>query len=164
MLRIFLDAPAYLTTLHADPLSRGSKGISTRRSLITPLVAISHSQAERVKKAGLQVVAVVYHGIDAESYPFCRDKEDYFVYVGRIDKTKGVHVAVEAARRAGRRLVIAGSVADKAYFEEHIKPYLGADITYLGEVPENGKRGVALQSEGINLPGAVRGVFRLDIG
>jgi len=152
MLRVFLDAPAYLTTLHADPPLTGLKRYLYTKISSHPLVAISHSQAERVKKRGYRVVAVVYHGIDVESYPFCRDKEDYFVYVGRIDKTKGVHVAVEAARRAGKRLVIAGPVTDKAYFEEHVKLYLGADITYLGEVSENEKRRLLCKAKALIYP------------
>jgi len=152
ILNVFLDVPAYLTTLHADPPLTGFKRYLYTKISNHPLVAISHSQAERVRRRGYRVVAVVYHGIDVKSYPFCRDKEDYFVYVGRIDRTKGVHVAVEAARKAGKRLVIAGPVADNAYFEEHIKPYLGANITYLGEVPENEKRKLLCKAKALIYP------------
>jgi len=131
-LNAFSGASNYLTTLHADPPLTGFKRYLYTKFSNHPLVAISHSQAERVKKLGYRVVAVVYHGIDVGSYPFCKDKEDYLVYIGRIDRTKGVHIAVEAVRKANKKLVIAGPVADKAYFEGYIKPYLGGNITYLG--------------------------------
>jgi len=48
--------------------------------------------------------------------------------------------------------VIAGPVADKAYFEEHIKPYLGADITYLGEISENEKRRLLCKAKALIYP------------
>jgi len=151
-LNVFLDIPAYLTTLHADPPLTGFKMHLYTNVSNHPLVAISHSQAERVRKRGYRVVAVVYHGIDVELYPFCRDKEDYFVYIGRVDKTKGVHIAVEAAGKAGRRLVIAGPLADNVYFEEYIKPYLGANIVYLGEVPEDEKRRLLCKAKALLYP------------
>jgi len=152
VLNAFLDIPAYLTTLHADPSLTGFKKYLYTKISNHPLVAISHSQAERVRKRGYNVVAVVYHGIDVESYPFCRDKEEYFVYIGRIDGTKGIHIAVEAARKASGRLVIVGPVADNVYFEERIKPYLDANIVYLGEVPEDEKRRLLCKAKALLYP------------
>jgi len=97
-------------------------------------------------------VAVVYHGIDIGTYPFCKDKENYFVYIGRIDRTKGVHIAVETARKTGKKLVIVGPVADNAYFEEYIRPYLGNNITYLGEVSEDRKRMLLCRAKALLYP------------
>lgn len=62
---------------------------------------------------------VVYNGIDVESFPFDAEKEDYLLYLSRIAPEKGTHLAIEVARRSGRRRLIAGKVdrVDRQYFE-----------------------------------------------
>ena len=50
---------------------------------------------------------------------------------------KGVHTAVEVARKAGMPLKIAAKMREPReieYFEKHVKPYLTSDIEYLGEL------------------------------
>lgn len=56
------------------------------------------------------------------------------VWAGRITAEKGTHVAIEAARLAGRHLDIVGPIADAAYFEREVRPHLGADVSYLGHL------------------------------
>jgi glycosyltransferase involved in cell wall biosynthesis len=54
-----------------------------------------------------------------------------------------VHRAITVAREAGMRLKIAAKMREPhevAYFEEFVKPYLGDDVIYLGEVDADGKR------------------------
>jgi glycosyltransferase involved in cell wall biosynthesis len=65
--------------------------------------------------------------------------EPYFLYVGRIIEPKGVHLAIEAAKRAGANLKIAGKRYDDDYFEREVAPHLGdacgnrgGGIEYLG--------------------------------
>ena len=44
-------------------------------------------------------------------------------------------VAIEIARRAGRRLIIAGPVQDRDYFTDRVQPHLDDDrVRYLGSV------------------------------
>jgi len=45
-----------------------------------------------------------------------------------------VHLAVEVAQRAGRRLIIAGIIQDQPYFDEQIAPALCADVEFVGPV------------------------------
>ncbi|MBW2278596.1 MAG: glycosyltransferase, partial [Deltaproteobacteria bacterium] len=43
--------------------------------------------------------------------------------------------AIEVARRSGRRLIIAGIVQDKAYFEREVAPHIDGDqVCYIGSV------------------------------
>jgi glycosyltransferase involved in cell wall biosynthesis len=43
--------------------------------------------------------------------------------------------AVELARRTGRRLILAGIIHDRPYFENQVAPYLdGEQIQYIGPV------------------------------
>lgn len=127
-----------LLTLHAD-LSNNIVGYLAKR-LNVALVAISHTQKTRMERKGFKIYDVVYHGIEVEKYPFVKEKEDYLIYVGRIDETKGVHIAVRVANKLPTRLVIIGPITDKSYFKKYIEPYIdGKKIIYLGEVDFNTK-------------------------
>ena len=99
---------------------------------------VSISNSDRLP--GLNYVATVYNGIDLSLYPFQQSGGEDLIFLGRIHPDKGVHLAIEAARLSGRRLVIAGIVQDVAYFEEKVKPHLdGARIRFIGPVDVSGK-------------------------
>jgi glycosyltransferase involved in cell wall biosynthesis len=57
------------------------------------------------------------------------------VILGRIHPDKGTAEAIHIARRAGRRLIIAGIVQDHGYFTEQVKPRIDDDqVRYLGSI------------------------------
>jgi glycosyltransferase involved in cell wall biosynthesis len=57
------------------------------------------------------------------------------LFFGRIHPDKGTAAAIEVARRAGRRLVIAGIIQDEAYFREQVEPHVdGEQVSYVGPV------------------------------
>jgi len=58
----------------------------------------------------------------------------YAAWAARITPEKGLHVAIEAAARAGIELRIAGPIADPRYFEEDIEPLLGRGASYVGHL------------------------------
>jgi glycosyltransferase involved in cell wall biosynthesis len=61
------------------------------------------------------------------------------VFLGRIEKIKGPHLAIEAARRAGRRLILAGNVSPehRPWFEAMIAPHIdGNRVRYIGPVDD----------------------------
>ncbi len=128
-----LFGKAILLTLHADLNNNLASRIL--KALKMPLVAISNTQKERLESRGFKIFDVAYHGIEVDKYPFSRNKEDYLVYLGRIDSSKGVHIAVRASMRSGEKLVLIGPVADQAYFNSLIRPLIdGKNIIYPGEV------------------------------
>jgi len=86
---------------------------------------------------------VVYNAIDVATFPFSDSKEDYLLCLNRVAAEKGTHLAVEAARRAGRKLIIAGKVdnADREYYESSVKPLIdGRDVEFVGEADHRLKR------------------------
>lgn len=98
------------------------------------LVAISDDQ--RRAAPDLPWVATVHNAIPVGEYPFCDAKDDYLLFLGRMSPDKAPHLAIEAARAARRRLVIAGKCneeAEKRYFAERVLPLLGPDTEWLGE-------------------------------
>jgi glycosyltransferase involved in cell wall biosynthesis len=99
---------------------------------------VSISDADRAPT--LTYLATVHNGIDLALYPFQERAGDDLVFLGRIHPDKGVHLAIEVARLAGRRLIIAGIVQDEAYFRDQVEPYLdGQAVDYVGPVDVAGK-------------------------
>jgi len=100
------------------------------------LVAISEYQRSALE--GLNCAAVIYHGLDIENFPFSNQPEDYFVFLGRFTDGKGVLEAIEVAKRAGVRLLMAAPEDD--YYHEKVKPLVdGQQIVYVGELDHEGK-------------------------
>jgi glycosyltransferase involved in cell wall biosynthesis len=94
---------------------------------------VSISDADR--SPGLDYVATVYHGIDLDSLGFNPRGGERLVVFGRIHPDKGVHTAIEIARRAGLPLTICGIVQDKRYFDEEVAPHIdGKQVRFLGAV------------------------------
>src|SRR6202167_203691 len=94
---------------------------------------VSISDSDRAP--GLNYLATVYNGIDLTLYPLRRSRGEELVFIGRLHPDKGVHLAIETARRSGRRLLIAGIVQDTDYFRDQIQPHLDdQQICYVGAV------------------------------
>ncbi|MBI3977566.1 MAG: glycosyltransferase family 4 protein [Chloroflexi bacterium] len=101
------------------------------------VVAVSEHQRARAAELGLNVVATIHNGVDLTRFTFERQKDDYLLFLGRFHPNKGAHLAIAAARRLDRRLVIAapGPPPDQVgYFEEAIRPHLDSRIEWIGEV------------------------------
>jgi glycosyltransferase involved in cell wall biosynthesis len=93
---------------------------------------VSISDADRSKD--LPYLGTVYHGIDISQFTFeSRPKDEYLLYFGRIHPDKGTAEAIEIARLSGRRLVMAGIVQDREYFDKKIAPSLKEGfVDYIG--------------------------------
>lgn len=105
----------------------------------TYYVAISEAD----KSAELDYIATIHHGIDLAEFPFQEKRGDYLLFFGRIHPDKGVHDAIEVARKTGKRLVIAGIVQDELYFNEQVVPHIdGAMVDYIGSVGPDKRQSV----------------------
>lgn len=91
---------------------------------------VSISNADR--SPDLDYIRTVYHGIDVDNFTLNEENGDYLVYFGRIHPDKGTWEAIQVAKSAKMKLVIAGIIQDKVYYEEKVKPFLNEDITYIG--------------------------------
>ena len=54
--------------------------------------------------------------------------------VGRLVREKAPHLAIDAARLAGREIVLAGPAQDEAYVAEEVLPRLGPDARLVGHL------------------------------
>jgi glycosyltransferase involved in cell wall biosynthesis len=123
-----LSPTPVVQTLHHAP---GDTEVELwRRYPEAPFVAISAAQARRL--AGLNVVATVHHAVDAGSFVFRAQPDDYLLFLGRFTREKGVLEAIEIARQAGMRLLLAA--AENDYYRDSVAPLVdGHRIVYVGE-------------------------------
>jgi glycosyltransferase involved in cell wall biosynthesis len=94
---------------------------------------VSISDADR--HPDLTYLATIHHGLDFAELTFRSEAGEYLLFFGRIHPHKGASDAIRVARAAGRPLVLAGIVQDRAYFEREVEPHLtGRDVRYVGPV------------------------------
>jgi glycosyltransferase involved in cell wall biosynthesis len=79
------------------------------------------------------------------------------VFLSRVESIKGPHLAIAAARQAGRRLIIAGNhsatTAEADYWHTHIEPCLGKDgIEYVGPVDDRQKNALLGRAAALLVP------------
>jgi glycosyltransferase involved in cell wall biosynthesis len=105
------------------------------------LVAISWAQ--RRTAPDTPWAGTVHNGIRVNDFPFQESKDDYVLFLGRFSPDKGPDLAIESARRAGRRIILAGklrSAHEHEYFDQIIKPLLGTDAQFIGEADSTTKK------------------------
>ena len=130
-----VDTPV-LTTIHGFS-SRKVLAVYKKYNKKTFYVAISDSS----RCHELNYIATVRHGIEIERFIFNKVPEDYLLFLSRLDREKGVKEAIEVAKRSGRKLKIAGFIADQEYFEKEVKPHIDNEqVTYEGHVNSELKR------------------------
>ena len=91
----------------------------------------SISNADR--NATLKYIATVYNGIRTEDFSFNQHPEDYLLFFGRIHPEKGTREAIEAAKANGKKIIIAGLIQDRHYFDTQVSPFINnKDVVYAG--------------------------------
>jgi glycosyltransferase involved in cell wall biosynthesis len=117
---------------------------------------ISWAQRETMPNVrGGNFAGAVHNAIDVASFPIGTEKEDYLLFLSRISPEKGPHLAVEVARRAGRRLIIAGKVdpVDSGFFQGTVEPLIdGEKVIFAGEADAAMKRRLYRKAHGVLMP------------
>ncbi|HET8842217.1 MAG TPA: glycosyltransferase, partial [Ktedonobacteraceae bacterium] len=141
----------HVTTLHSqfpfDKTTNGWQGDADHyyREWFAkaPLILISESARHQAQRDGfsLNVVATIHHGLPVKSIaPPSGHLANFFAWLGRMVPEKGAHLAIEAAKKAGVPLILAGIVdqhipSARRYFSEQIEPQIdGQQIQYIGPV------------------------------
>jgi glycosyltransferase involved in cell wall biosynthesis len=105
-----------------------------------PIIAISKHQASTALP--VPIAAVIHHGVSVTDFPVGPGGGGYALFLGRMHPGKAPHVAAAIARSAGYPLRIAAKMREpeeRDYFETMVRPLLGADVTYVGEVDRHAK-------------------------
>lgn len=105
-------------------------------------VALSDGYRELFKKTNIPFV--VYNGVDTNLYRYQAKKEDYLLWIGRINNAKnsdgtyidpkGVRGAIALAEKSGEKLFLLGSVHDKEAFKVDVVPHLSEKIQWVGNI------------------------------
>jgi glycosyltransferase involved in cell wall biosynthesis len=117
------------TTGLAHKLARGTLEFS----------AISRRMIERLPLPGRW--HLVPNGVPLAAYAFaeCVSPDAPLAFLGRLEEIKGPLIAIEVARRAGRRLVLAGNVPPehRGWFDTQVAPQIdGERVSYVGPVDD----------------------------
>lgn len=102
---------------------------------------------------------VVYNGVSEQFYRFSDHVESDapLVFLGRMERIKGPHLAIEIARKAGRKLILAGNVPDEAehkeFAEREILPHVdGESIAYIGPLDDARKNEILGRAAALLFP------------
>lgn len=102
---------------------------------------------------------VVYNAVPLERYEFVGEvpTDAPLAFLGRLESIKGVHLAIDVARAARRRLVIAGNVpegaAHQTYFHQQIQPHIdNQQVQYLGPVNDRQKNDLLGSAAALLMP------------
>ncbi len=124
-------------TVHG-PLALRSGELYEQIARVAPRVGlISVSLNQRKPRPHLPWIANCPNALDLSAYPVHPHRGEYLLFLGRLSPDKGAHRAIEVATSVGVPLKIAGKMQDvveQAYFDSRIRPHLGPDVEYVGEV------------------------------
>ncbi|WP_162925132.1 glycosyltransferase [Aurantiacibacter odishensis] len=129
------DGIPMVTTQHVPPFAKMAEAVRrAENDDLAQITLVSESQlplwfAQRPSNA-----SVVYNGIDCRIWHPGEKRSNRLVWTGRITPNKGLLEAVEAVRRAGAALDIAGQVEDREYLAACKAAAGNADIRFLGQL------------------------------
>ncbi|MFZ5785308.1 MAG: glycosyltransferase family 4 protein [Acidobacteriota bacterium] len=116
---------------HHVPLSGAHAAAFSRRRRRLLNVAVS----EAARQSGVAYTSTVYPGVDLSTLPFADRVGDFVLFLGRIREDRGVLDAIEIARRADQRLLLAGQIDDRDFYNRHVMPRIDWRKTlYVGVV------------------------------
>lgn len=87
---------------------------------------------------------VIPNYFDPDDFEFRNQKDDYFLYLGRVYSGKGIDVAIQATEAAGERLIIAGQNPDNLTFPPHVE--------FVGYADVNRRRDLMSHAKGAFVP------------
>lgn len=126
-----------LVTLHLDPSTYSRDALTPKRHG-TYFNCVSHHQHRRCQRVQ-NLLAPITNGIDIERLaPDVGTPRRHALVLARICPEKGIHLAIQAAKRADIDLVIAGEVFSytdhERYFGEQVRPLLDERRVFVGPV------------------------------
>jgi glycosyltransferase involved in cell wall biosynthesis len=134
--------PPVLATLHLPPEWYPPAVFDPGRPN-TFLHCVSASQRARCP-GGARLLPEVQNGVALDAYAARHAKRRFVIALGRICPEKGFHIALDAARRAGVPLLLAGQAfryeTHEAYFAREIAPRLDRRRRFIGPIGPVRKR------------------------
>jgi glycosyltransferase involved in cell wall biosynthesis len=129
-----------ITTLHHSISLELDEALSMLKNV--NIVCTAKSLKKNAKKT--KILKIIPHGVDTNLYKFCKEKEDYLLWVGRLSKSKdkygnfldpkGIKLAIKLAKGTGYKLKLVANVEDVDFFNKEVKPELSENIEWVGKI------------------------------
>ncbi len=122
---------------------------------VTRFVANSRAVAERIRRLYRRRAAVLPPPVDVDRIPVPPGpRGDYYVVLSRLEAYKRIDLAVRAAARLGRRLVVIGEGPERATLEAVARESGGAGLVeFAGRVDEEAKHALLGGARALVFPG-----------
>lgn len=117
------------------------------------IIAISKNQIKN--NPDINFVGIVYNGINIQDFTFNNFSDNYLVWLGRITPIKGAMEAIQAAKKAKKKLILAGNIDqnEKDYAQKIFKEIENNKlIEYIGEVDLNKKNNILKNAAATLMP------------
>jgi len=114
------------------PLAAALRRWDRKTAGVHRFVAISHHIADRIRRAYDRAADVIYPPVDVQRFETAETGEDYYLVVGALVPYKRIDLAVAAANRLSRRLVVVGTGPEDA----RLRALAGPTVSFLGWRPD----------------------------
>jgi glycosyltransferase involved in cell wall biosynthesis len=121
-----------LTRLALPAVAAALRQWDRRTRGVDAFVAISHHIADRIRRVYGREADVIHPPVDVARFRPADTLDDYYLVVSALVPYKRVDLAVAAAGRLGRRLLIVGSGPEEA----RLRAMAGPGVTFLGWRPD----------------------------
>lgn len=137
-LKKFADFPN-ITTIHNEIVFHDDNDTRNLHYYLdrTGLNYVSISRNQQASCPQLRYIDAIYNGEDTALFPLVKQPQDYVCFLGRFDRKKSPHLAIELALSYGVPIKIAGKIdhQSEGYFEQEIEKYFSHPLVeYLGEL------------------------------
>ena len=117
-----------MVRLLAGPVAKRLRSWDRRTNGVHEFVAISNYIAERIRRIYDRSAEVIYPPVDVSRFEIADATDDYYLVVSALIPYKRIDLAVEAATRLDRRLVVVGTGPE----ESRLRALAGPSVTFLG--------------------------------
>ncbi len=130
------DLPSMLTTIHRPIDALYAEAIKLFPQI--HFCALSKDAKKSAEEQGIPIMDVIPNGIDLKLYPFNDQPEDYLLYLGRLNREKGIVTALDIVKQTGQKLIVAGNIVGAEewnHFMQEVQPRLNEpNINFVGQV------------------------------
>ena len=122
----------WLARLALPPVAAALRRWDRRTDGVDDFVAISRHIADRIRRVYGREADVIYPPVDVARFRIAADVDDYYLVVSALVPYKRVDLAVAAATRLGRRLLVVGRGPEEA----RLRAMAGPGVRFLGWRPD----------------------------
>lgn len=124
----YTDGASWLTRLALPPVAAALRRWDRRTANVHEFVAISRHIADRIHRVYGREASVIYPPVELDRFTPAAAPDDYYLVVSALVPYKRVDLAVRAATRANRRLLVVGRGPEEA----RLRALAGPSVTFLG--------------------------------